>query len=357
MENVGELQYPCMVKSQIMQGGRGKAGGIKKAENADEARALAADLTSRPLKGEILQGVLVEEAVDMAQEFYMGVTVDDMTGNPIFILCTEGGMDIETVAKTHPDKLVREYLVPGKKYWLYEAVEICKKAGLSGKLLPAVAKIMLGLLKAFEIADASLAEINPLIVKTDGSLIAGDSKVVVDDNALYRHPEFQPRKQLASDEDKYEKAARDVGFDLVRLGGDVCILSGGAGFGMALLDAVRFCGGKPANFMDKPAVLGHNDSMNCVLDMVDDDKSIKSILMGFSLGASPVKRIVDTLCNILEKRTARVPIFCSITAAGASQLEMNLEQAAEKFAAHGVKFYANVMDAAQAAVDYAKEAK
>ncbi len=348
----GGPAFPCMVKAQILQGGRGKAGGVKKAGSLEEGLAAAKDLMSRPLKGEKLRGVLLEEMLEIDREFYMGITIDDVAGKPIMILSLAGGMDIETVAKQSPEKLVREYLNPSRPLKLYEAVTICKKGGLTGPALGGVARVLVSLYDTFRAMDATLVEINPLIVTKQGDVIAGDSKVIVDDYAAYRHPELPVHTQENAEEDEFEREARENGYILVRLGGDVAVVSGGAGYGMAILDAIKLYGGTPANFLDMPGGNTFPSAVNGVLNMVKKDQKIQSILFSFILSASSLSSIVKIFTAILSKNPVEVPVYGCVNAANAALLEMDMETAKRELAKVGVVLFDDIREAVQAAVKH-----
>lgn len=355
MGPAADLKFPCMVKSQILQGGRGKAGGIKKAADIREAECIAKDLMSRPLKGEKLQGVLLEEMLEVEEEYYLGITVDDISGSPLLIFCKSGGMDIEAVAAESPEKLFRETLTAGEPFTRYQAANICRKAELEGTILTETVAVMTTLYRVFEKMDANLVEINPLVVTKDGKVVAGDAKVVVDDYALYRQPALAQRKVAAvdSDEDKYEKLAREIGYSYVSLGGNIAQISTGAGHGMAILDTIAFYGGKPANFLDMPPSVSEA-AMSNVISMVNENEEVTAIVFSFVLSSVSIAYAVNPLISALKKIPSRVPIFGNIVASDVAVADMSLEMAAELVKEYGVELYDDIRDCVKAAVEYGK---
>ena len=348
-----EMTYPCVIKAQILQGGRGKAGGIKPAHDPAESKAIARDMLAKELKGESLCGVMAEEQVTIARELYLGITIDDVAGQPILIMSGEGGIDIETVAKESPEKLIRRHLEPDTPLSPAEAEAICRDAGVTDGVA-GVAEILIALEKAFHGEDANLVEINPLCILADGTAMACDAKVILDDYALFRHPDAPEREHLEFDEDRFERQAKDNGYILVRLGGDVAVLSVGAGYGMAIVDAIKFYGGQPANFVDQVGGLSFDRTIHGVLDMVQEDTSIKAVLMSFMLSASSLGSLVESMTARLEKLPPRVPVFGSVGAASAALRDMDLQTAVKTLADAGINMFDDVHKAIEAAVKCAE---
>jgi len=352
LSNLDAMTYPCVIKAQILQGGRGKAGGIKPANSPTEAKAISLDMLSRELKGERLCGVLAEEQVAINRELYFGVTIDDVAGRPILIVSGEGGVDIETVASESPEKLIRRYLEPDIPLTLAEAEAICRDAGAGADT--GAAEILLAMERAFHDEDANLVEINPLCILEDGTAMACDAKVILDDYALFRHPDLPKREQLEFDEDPFERRAKDDEYILVRLGGDIAVLSVGAGYGMAIVDAIKFYGGEPANFVDQVGGLSFDRTINGVLDMAEEDTSIKAVLMSFMLSASSVGSLVESMTARLAALPPRVPIFGSIGAASAALRDMDLQTAVKTLSDLGITMFDDVHKAIESAVRHAE---
>jgi len=353
LPKLDDMVYPCVIKAQILQGGRGKAGGIRPAQNSEEATAHALDMLSKELKGERLHGVLAEEQVDISRELYLGITIDDVAGLPILIMSAEGGMDIETVAQESPDKLLRRHLEPDVALSLADAECICRDIGLD-TCVTDIAEVIVALEKAFREEDANLIEINPLCILKDDTVMACDAKVILDDYALFRHPEIQEHDLLEHDEDPFERRAKENGYIMVRLGGDIAVLSVGAGYGMAIVDAIKFYGGEPANFVDQLGGLSFERTINGVLDMAEQDTSVKAVLMSFMLSASSLGGLVENMLRRLEAVPPRVPIFGSICAASAAVRDMDLQTAIDTLSGAGVQMFPDVRDAIEAAIKCAE---
>jgi succinyl-CoA synthetase beta subunit len=244
-----EVGYPVVVKAQVLIGGRGKAGGVKLAANEDEAREHAASILGMDIRGHTVRTLWIEHASDIAAEYYASVLLDRSAKRPLVMFSVEGGVDIEEVAEKTPDKLIRHHVDPLVGLSREEAVKIATEGGADADVVGGVADALLALYEVWAKEDATLAEINPLIVTPDREVKVLDAKVSLDGNALYRHPE----NQLLSDsenEDPIERQAREEGVQYVKLDGDIGILGNGAGLVMSTLDVVAQAGGSPANFLD-----------------------------------------------------------------------------------------------------------
>ena len=245
-----------VVKAQVHAGGRGRAGGIKLAGSADEARAAAAELLGTRLvtfqapQGQPVDAVLVEEQIDVARELYLGAVIDNSAGMPVMIASAAGGMEIEEVAEQHPEQIHRQAIDPVTGFQGFQARALAFATGLDGDLnRPAVALIQ-GLARAFEENDGSLAEINPLVVTGDGRLLAVDAKFSVDDDADFRRRDLAELRDRSQDE-ALEVEADEAGIqNYIKLDGDIGCMVNGAGLAMATMDAIKFEGGEPANFLD-----------------------------------------------------------------------------------------------------------
>jgi succinyl-CoA synthetase beta subunit len=271
-----EVGYPVVVKAQVLIGGRGKAGGVKLAADEAEAREHATNILGMDIHGHTVRTLWIEHASDIATEYYASVLLDRSAKQPLVMFSVEGGVDIEEVAEQTPEKLIRHHVDPLRGLSREEAVQIATDGKADGDVVEGVADALVALYEVWLDEDASLAEINPLIVTPEREVKALDSKVSLDDNALYRHPENQ---ELADkeNEDPIERRAKEQGVQYVKLDGDIGILGNGAGLVMSTLDVVAQAGGKPANFLDagggsdaakiKQAVelILANDAVNAVL--------------------------------------------------------------------------------------------
>jgi succinyl-CoA synthetase beta subunit len=245
-----------VVKAQIHAGGRGKAGGVKLARSADEAASHAAHILGMKLvtpqtgeEGRIVHRLLIEEGLDIKRELYLSILVDRATGAPVVMASTAGGMEIEEVAKEHPEKILRQSIDPATGLQPFHARKLAFGLGLSPELVAAAFPFLQSLYRAFIETDASLVEINPLIATGDNRLVALDAKVTFDDNALYRHPEFKDLRDL-DEESPLEVEASKFKLNYIKLDGTIGCMVNGAGLAMATMDIIKLSGGSPANFLD-----------------------------------------------------------------------------------------------------------
>jgi succinyl-CoA synthetase beta subunit len=245
-ERIGKM---VVVKAQVLVGGRGKAGGVKLAKTPDEAEEKARAILGMDIKGITVQRVLVADAADIAQEYYFSVVLDRARHVPIYMASAAGGMEIEEVARTNPELILRVPVAPLIGFTEYQARGIAFDMGLPTELVDQFVKVAHGLYDAFIASDASLAEVNPLVRTPDGTLLAIDAKMSLDDNALYRHPDLEALRD-PNEDNPVEREAREVGLSYVKLDGTIGCMVNGAGLAMATMDAVKQHGGDPANFLD-----------------------------------------------------------------------------------------------------------
>ncbi len=237
-----------VVKAQVLVGGRGKAGGVRLAGTPAEAREHAQGILGMEIRGEKVERLVVAEAVDIVKELYLSIIIDRSIGAPLILASPEGGVDIEELARTRPERILKTPVEPLVGLKSYHIRRIAKFLELPQDAQKQISQIITGLYRLFIDYDCELAEINPLVVKGDGGLLAIDSKVIIDDNALYRHPELQER--MGREMDEYETESRRLGFSYVELDGNIGVICNGAGLTMATMDTVLVLGGKPANFLD-----------------------------------------------------------------------------------------------------------
>ncbi|HEV2762290.1 MAG TPA: ADP-forming succinate--CoA ligase subunit beta [Pyrinomonadaceae bacterium] len=245
-----------VVKAQIHAGGRGKGGGVKLARSADEAQEIARQMLGMKLKthqtgpeGQEVRTLLVEEGLPIDKEFYLGVVLDRQTGRPVFMASAAGGMDIEEVAATEPEKILKETIDPAVGFRPYQARKLAFGLGLPAELINPAAKFMQALYSAYEQMDASLLEINPFLLTKDERLIALDAKVNFDDNAMFRHKDFADLRDL-NEEEPLEIEASKFDLNYIKLDGNIACMVNGAGLAMATMDIIKLAGGEPANFLD-----------------------------------------------------------------------------------------------------------
>ena len=245
-----------VVKAQIHAGGRGKGGGVKLAKSADEAREIASRMLGMQLvthqtgpEGREVRVLLIEEGLPIDKEFYLGIVLDRASGRPVFMASSAGGMDIEEVAASTPEKILRETIDPAVGFRPYQARTLAFGLGLPAELVNPAAKFMQSLYAAYEQSDASLMEINPFLLTKDKRLIALDAKVTFDDNAMFRHKDFLDLRDL-NEEEPLEIEASKFDLNYIKLDGNIACMVNGAGLAMATMDIIKLAGGEPANFLD-----------------------------------------------------------------------------------------------------------
>jgi len=288
---------PSVVKAQVLVGGRGKAGGIKFASNADDVVAPAKAILGMDIKGEIAKRVWIEQRVDIAKELYLSIAVDRQSKRPIIIASAMGGMDIEEVSAKDPDAIAKYRIDPAMGYWPFVGRRVAREAGIPKEVTGQFVDILGKLYALFFDIGAMLVEINPLAITKDGKLIASDAKVDIDDNGLFRHKELEAWKtDLPSD--PLEERARKAGLAYVHLDGDVGIIGNGAGLVMGTLDAVKSAGGEPANFLDVGGG-AKADIVREAVNIVTADPKVKSLFInifgGITRGDEVAKGLVEAL--------------------------------------------------------------
>jgi succinyl-CoA synthetase beta subunit len=295
-ENAREIGGQVVVKAQVLTGGRGKAGGVKLAKDHNEAREVADKILGMKIKGMTVVRLLVTEAVDIDREFYLGIVQDRARQCPTLMVSAAGGVDIEEVAATTPEKIIKFAIEPGVGLRPYQSRQVAFKVA-QGKVALKMADIMCRMWRVYNSSDATTVEINPLVVTPDDQLWAVDGKVNLDDNALYRQDEIaQWRDHLGVDAEENE--ARVAGLSFVKLEGDVGCLVNGAGLAMATMDLVKFYGGNPANFLDIGGS-SHPDKVIKALEIITRDPNVKAILFNIFGG---ITRCDDVARGIIEAR-------------------------------------------------------
>lgn len=294
-EIAAELGKKVAVKAQVHVGGRGKAGGIKLAENSAEAVEKARQIIGMDIKGLTVGKVLVEEAIDIDKEYYLGITLDRDRGTHVIMFSTMGGVDIEEVAETHPEAIVKVHVSPQRGLLDYHVRKVGFAFELDKQQRKDLTVMLRSLYSVYIENDCTLAEVNPLVITSDGRMLAADAKINFDANALYRHPELLELREIA-EEDPLEQKAQEKGLAYVRLDGEVGIIGNGAGLVMATLDEVNRVGGKPANFLD----VGGGATAKLVtesLSLVLSDSNVRGVLFnifgGITRGDEVAKGIVE----------------------------------------------------------------
>ncbi len=301
-----------VVKAQVFVGGRGKAGGVKLADTPDEAEQVARQILGMDIKGLTVEKVLVAEAISYEREIYLGVVMDRAAKRVVLMASAEGGVEIEEVAKTNPDAIVRIPAHPTLGLLDYQARDLAFGIGLTdAKQARQFAAIASSLYKAYMNTDASLAEINPLVVKADGSLQALDSKIVLDDSALYRHADLEAIRD-SSDEPEAETRAREAGITFIKLDGDIGCMVNGAGLAMATMDVVKLYGGEPANFLDIGGGAG-KDKVQAALQIILADPNVKAVMFNIFGGITRVDEVARGIIAALDEVKTDVPMVARLT--------------------------------------------
>jgi len=304
------IARPVVVKAQVHVGGRGKAGGIRKAETPQEAEHVAASILSMRLKGLPVKKVLVEEALELSEEYYLGLTVDRQKQKNVVMVSAMGGVDIEEVAASHPDKIARAWLTPEVGLRSYHERSLFRAAGLEHRAAE-LGKFLRALYEGYVFSDASLAEINPLVITRSGQAVAADAKIDIDDNALFRHPELEAQREEA-EEDPLEAEAHSRGLQYVRLEGQVGVMGNGAGLVMATVDEVKSAGGLPANFLDIGGG-ARAELVETALELVLSDERVKSVLINVFGGITRCDEVARGVIEAVEALKPKVPIVVRLT--------------------------------------------
>jgi succinyl-CoA synthetase beta subunit len=305
-----KLGGSVVIKSQVLVGGRGKAGGIKVARNDAEAERLAEQILGMKIKGLTVEKVLIDETADIKNEIYLGIVIDRASQKPVIIASSEGGVEIEEVAKHNPDAIKRLSIDPQFGLMDYHARNLAFDLGLPRTLVNQFMKILRGLYQAFIDTDASLAEINPLVITGEEKLLAVDGKIVLDDNALFRHPDLAELRD-AQEESEAERQARAAGLSYVKLDGEIGCMVNGAGLAMATMDIVKHYGGEPANFLDVGGG-AKADKVAAALRIILTDPKVKSVLFNIFGGITRCDEVARGILEALKEVPTDVPMVARL---------------------------------------------
>ena len=336
-----------VVKAQIHAGGRGKGGGVKVAKSIEEVRSLASQILGMRLvthqtgpEGRIVKRLLVEQGINIAKEMYVGVTLDRTTAMNVVMVSTEGGIEIEKVAAESPEKIVKAHVAPSVGLQQFQARSLAFSLGLTGEAFKNGVKFLLALYKAYESTDASLAEINPLVVTKEGNVLALDAKINFDDNALYRHPEFAELRDL-DEEEPLEIEASKSNLSYIKLDGNVGCMVNGAGLAMATMDIIKLAGGEPANFLDVGG--GANaETVESGFKIILADKNVKAILINIFGGIVRCDRVATGVVEAAKKVEVKIPIVIRLAGTNADLAAEILKNSGMSFLVAG-----NLKDAAE----------
>ncbi len=323
-EIAARLGGSVVLKAQIHAGGRGKGGGIKVAGTPAEAEALAEKMIGMNLvthqtgpQGKLVKRLLVEEALEVARELYLGIVIDRSRECPVVMASTEGGMEIEKVAAEHPELIFKEWVNPGVGLAGFQARKLAFKLGLSGETQKQAIRFLLSLYKAFQSSDASLAEINPLIISKEGAVLALDAKMNFDDNAVPRHPEIQALRDL-DEEDPLEVEASKFNLNYIKLDGNVGCMVNGAGLAMATMDIIKYAGGMPANFLDVGGGVTEEAVTNAFKILVSDP-AVKAALINIFGGIVRCDMIASGIVKAARDLGTRIPIVVRLEGTNVDQ--------------------------------------
>lgn len=334
-----------VVKSQVLVGGRGKAGGIRLADHPDEAERLADQILGMNIKGLTVKKVLVDQAADIATEIYLGIVIDRARRRPVMMASAEGGVEIEEVARATPERIVKIAIDPFLGLQPYQGRELAFGIGLPKELVRDFVKIAQGLYNAFVECDASLAEINPLVVTGEGKLLAVDGKMLLDDNALFRHFELTEMRD-ADEETPEEQEARRHGLSYVKLDGEIGCMVNGAGLAMATMDITKLYGGEPANFLDIGGG-AQADKVAAALRIILSDPNVKSVLFNIFGGITRCDEVARGILEALREVPTDVPMVARLVGT-------NEEEGRQILAEADMSTAATLAEAAQKAVAAAR---
>ena len=337
------------IKAQVLTGGRGKAGGIKVVSGPREAEEVAGKILGMDIRGHTVRRVYVEGGAEIDREFYLSITVDRSAKQPLILFSTEGGVDIEEVAETKPEAIVRLHVDPLVGLLPYQVREIVLAAGLEGDAAKGVGRTLTHLYEAFKGLDASLVEINPLVFTKDGRVLTLDAKVTVDNSSLYRHQDIAGLHDVEA-ADPHEQRALEVGLQYVKLDGDIGILGNGAGLVMSTLDVVAQAGGEPANFCD---VGGGADAeeISIALDIVTSNEQVRSVLFNIFGGITRGDEVARGLLAAIERTGITLPIVVRLDGPNAEEGRRILSENTPQ----NVHTEQTMLDAARRAVELASD--
>ena len=345
-----------VVKAQVHAGGRGKAGGVKLLKTHDEIKAFAEKMLGTRLvtyqtdaQGQPVNTILVESCTDIAKELYLGAVMDRASRRIVFMASTEGGVEIEEIAKTHPEKILKAAIDPLVGPQPYQARELAFKLGLNDIQVAQFTKIFMGLAKMFEHFDFSLLEINPLVITTEGNLHCLDGKINIDDNALFRHQRLQSMHD-SSQEDEREEIAQRYQINYVALGGNIGCMVNGAGLAMATMDLIKLSGGNPANFLD----VGGGANKERVVEafkLILSDPNVKAVFVNIFGGIVRCDMIAEGIIDAIAEVGIKIPVVVRLEGT-------NAELGSKKLAESGLNIIAaqGFTEAAQAVVKAAAAA-
>ena len=340
------MGYPVVVKAQVLIGGRGKAGGVKVVKNPEELAREAGRILGMDIRGHTVQKVLITPSAEIEREFYAGIVLDRKAETPLLMISPEGGIDIEEVARVSPDKILRLHL-DARGLPDYRARAAARFLDDRWPVRKQLARVLQGLARVYRERDASLAEINPLVVTRAGEVWALDAKVVIDDNALDRHPDLSELRDLGA-EDPGEVEARERGLSYVRLDGTIGCVVNGAGLAMATMDLIQYHGGKPANFLDIGGS-SNPDKVTAAMNILTRDSRVRAVLFNIFGGITRCDDVARGLLTALDRIGTKTPIVIRLTGT-------NEKEARDLLSARGMTALSDMDEAVRAVIARAAEA-
>ncbi|MCK4496093.1 MAG: ADP-forming succinate--CoA ligase subunit beta [Candidatus Aminicenantes bacterium] len=344
-----------VLKAQVHAGGRGKGGGIKLVNTPEETEKLAQEMIGMTLvthqtgpEGKLVRRIMVEEALDIDKELYVGIVIDRAKEAPVVMASSEGGVEIEKVAAETPELIFKEYINPSTGFQVFQARKLAFKLGLVGNTLKQAVKFILGLYKVFESVDASLAEINPLLITKQGNVLALDAKINIDDNALLRHPDIKEMRDF-DEEEPLEVEASKYNLNYIKLDGNVGCMVNGAGLAMATMDLIMHTGGKPANFLDVGGGVSEESVKNAFKILVSD-KDVKAALINIFGGIVRCDLVASGIVKAAKELDLKVPMVVRLEGT-------NVELGKKILNESGLSFYSasSMKEAAEKVVPLAQQ--
>ncbi|MGC9337380.1 MAG: ADP-forming succinate--CoA ligase subunit beta [Candidatus Cloacimonadia bacterium] len=345
-----KIATPVVIKAQVLVGGRGKAGGVKLAKTPAEAEKISSQILGMNIKGLTVEKVLLSEAVDIESEYYVGITNDRNSKSIVCMVSSAGGIDIEEIAKSTPEKIYKLYVNPGEGgLFDFQARNLAFKIFDDIKIVRQVSTIIKNLYNCYIENDASLAEINPLVLDKKGKVLALDAKINFDDNALYRHPDIEKMREIRhlADEAK-EMEAKSKGLSYIRLQGNIGCMVNGAGLAMATMDLIKLYGGEPANFLD----IGGSSNPQKVIDAMNillSDKNVQTVMINIFGGITRCDDVANGLLDAIHSLNLQIPIVIRLTGTNEEKAHKILHQAKNIILAN------SMADAAKKAIGLAKQ--
>jgi succinyl-CoA synthetase beta subunit len=341
-----EFGGPVVVKSQVLVGGRGKAGGIRLAKKPEETQEIASQILAMEIKGLPVRKILVDEAANIETEIYLGITNDRTARKPVMMCSAAGGVDIEEVARQSPEKIIKVHIDPLLGLRDYQARNVAIGIDLPRDHWKSFGLIASGLWHAYQDNDATLAEINPLVITAEARLIALDGKMVIDDNALFKHPELTEMRDLDA-EASSEIEARKYGLTFIKLEGNIGCMVNGAGLAMTTMDIIKLYGGEPANFLDIGGGAG-SDKVAAALRIILTDPNVKTVLFNVFGGITRCDEVARGILDAMQEIKIKIPMVVRLVGT-------NAEEGRQILASANMVTADTLVEAAQKAVLLAKE--